>query len=112
MQHGKAWLFSVTILVACAATTPAGPGIFTSLAADSLNVGAGGGSIGAGGLFVDGPLLSHGQLTTQGGLVLMNQIAPDSSTTPCTTGAVVIAGGFIYSCVASNSWARVAIASW
>lgn len=38
--------------------------------------------------------------------------APESSTAPGTTGEVRFTSGYIYLCVATNTWQRAALATW
>lgn len=38
--------------------------------------------------------------------------APATAASPGTTGQIAVASGFFYACVATNTWQRVAIATW
>lgn len=87
-------------------------GVFnTSLSATALSVGALGGSVGVGGWAVNGPLLSTGQTTT-GQFVIATPAAPATASAAGTAGTIAWDNGFIYVAVATNTWKRVAIATW
>ena len=66
---------------------------------------------------------SDGDVTLAGGLEVAGAFSPAgglrlASTVPASAGATGVAGtityasGFIYVCVATNTWQRVAIATW
>lgn len=67
----------------------------------------------AGALYVDGGISTfNGTITsTQFRLSALNT-APSSAADTGTTGEIRITNGFVYVCVASNTWQRVALATW
>jgi hypothetical protein len=70
----------------------------------------------------DGTLYASTYLSSpnikENGILLSNKYAPKmvsnpaSATSPGTTGQMSIDGGYIYVCVATNTWKRVSLTSW
>lgn len=53
------------------------------------------------------------RITSAGNLRLSNQpAAPASATATGTTGDLIISGGYIYFCSATNTWVRAALSTW
>ena len=44
--------------------------------------------------------------------LVLTAVAPASATAPGTKGEVVVVTGFVYTCTATNTWERVATATW
>lgn len=65
---------------------------------------------GTGSMVVPGP--SYLGQTNVSALNVASTTAPSTATSTGTAGQIVWAAGFLYVCVAANSWKRVAIAAW
>lgn len=66
---------------------------------------------------VNGTLGVTGLLSTEGSVVVggtltISQATPASAAAAGTTGTIAVDTGFIYVCTATNTWKRVAIATW
>lgn len=59
----------------------------------------------------DNPLTEIARITTKG-LILTTVTVPGSAGATGTTGQIAYDGSFIYVCTATNTWKRVAIATW
>lgn len=83
-----------------------------SVAAGSLSV-IGGAITGSGGLAITGGGSIAGGLTvSSGALVLTAGGAPATAASTGTAGQIAWNSGFIYICVAANTWKRVAVATF
>lgn len=59
-----------------------------------------------------GPTGATGATGTTGSIGITGPTTPASSSAAGVAGTVVWDSGFIYVCVATNTWKRVAIATW
>jgi hypothetical protein len=51
-------------------------------------------------------------LSSAGGVVFVNSQTPASASAAGTAGTIAWDSSYVYVCVATNTWRRVAIASW
>ena len=62
--------------------------------------------------FISGTVIASTWLQEVNDQLYLKTTAPTTATSTGTTGQIASDGSFLYICTATNTWKRVAIASW